>query len=437
MAGNKALPRFSGACLMAALGLVLGNFLLYDSSAALAAALSSRFGSSWFFEDLLASSLSPLGALLGLVFGFVLIDLPRLSLRQADHDNFAEAALYLRRDKLLQQAIFRLLGAQCAAGGRPNLLQRDFLLQLIAKLQLTAEAEADPAAADFSSSSSSSSYSSSSSSFAADETVDSSSSSAATGSFLPQKTDDQEILRQITVWLAEGSACISGHGDRSALTSALLYCNSVCQTQHLPSLRPWLSRRLADLALCSVQLSPSAEALFGELCARLNLYAADSGSMLHLKMEQRSERAWTAREQYLASAWWNFVLQEESAEPSAAADSGFADWRYAWGWQTFGAGGFGADGSDGANQAGAGERGSSAGGSSLNELGLSEAMQILGVDALTSDAEVKKSYRRLMFKYHPDHQSGRSAAARARAQEQALLIRLAYELICEARGIRA
>lgn len=416
MAGNKALPRFSGACLMAALGLVLGNFLLYDSSAALAAALSSRFGSSWFFEDLLASSLSPLGALLGLVFGFVLIDLPRLSLRQADHDNFAEAALYLRRDKLLQQAIFRLLGAQCAAGGRPNLLQRDFLLQLIAKLQLTAEAEADPAAADFSSSSSS---------------------SAATGSFLPQKTDDQEILRQITVWLAEGSACISGHGDRSALGSALLYCNSVCQTQHLPSLRPWLSRRLADLALCSVQLSPSAEALFGELCARLNLYAADSGSMLHLKMEQRSERAWTAREQYLASAWWNFVLQEESAEPSAAADSGFADWRYAWGWQTFGAGGFGSDGSDGANQAGAGERGSSAGGSSLNELGLSEAMQILGVDALTSDAEVKKSYRRLMFKYHPDHQSGRSAAARARAQEQALLIRLAYELICEARGIRA
>lgn len=369
MAADKKLPRFSGACLLAAAGLVLGNFLLYDSSAALADALSSRFGSNWFFTDLLASSLSPLGALLGLIFGFVLIDLPRLSLRQAGQDNFTEAAAFLRQDLPLQQAVFRLLGAQCAAGGCPNLLQRDYLLRLIDQLGCAGPPPGE------------------------EETAD-----------LPQTVSCAERSRKlqlISSWLAEGAAAAAPGAENQDLTAALLYINAVCRKQHLPSLQHWLCRRLADLSLCSVQLSPAAEKLFLELSVRLNLFAADCESLLHLKMENRAERVWTLRQQYLAAAWWNFGLLPEAEEKQSES----ADFSY---------------------------RHSAAAGS-LNELSLQEAMQILGVDALTPPAEIKRRYHRLMFKYHPDHQSGLDAAARAQAEAQALQIRLAYEIICAAR----
>ena len=389
---------YAGACCCAALGLVFGNLLLGDSSAALAQALSARFGSTWFFEDLLASSISPVGALLGLVFGFVLFDLPRLSLHQAYKDNLGECVQYLQGDVLLQEALFRVFGA--LIGRAPvNLLQRELLFKICMRLELIPLSDRKL--------------------------------STGAGSALSEE-EERALHFKLTaagMWLKAGA-----QGPESELKAALLYLNQTCSHRKLYALRPWICARLADLALTSLQLNALVEEAYYELTAALGAFRADSESQLHLKLESRAEREFSRREALLASCPWNFSFFEEQGQPGQQAqdDPGANS-------QAQGAAGNGAD-ADGRyggysyEQSGSSGPHSGSSAASLNEMSVSEACQILGVSALAPVSEIKARYRKLMFKYHPDHQAGKSARAREQAKEQALLVKLAYELLLSLRS---
>ncbi len=69
---------------------------------------------------------------------------------------------------------------------------------------------------------------------------------------------------------------------------------------------------------------------------------------------------------------------------------------------------------------------------------LESAYAVLGVDASTSDAEVKKAYRRLMNQNHPDKlvAKGLPESMMKIAEEKTRQVRSAYELLCEVRGIK-
>lgn len=406
---QKARDRltYAGTFTCAAAGLVFGNLVLGQSSAALAQALSARFGSTWFFDDLLASSISPLGALLGLVFGFVLFDLPRLSLHQAYKDNLSECAQYLRGDVLLQESLFRVLGALIGRGP-VNLLQRELLLKICMRLELIPLSDSKL--------------------------------SSQAGSKLTAEEERalQWKLNAAGQWLKAGA-----QGAESELKAALLYLNQTCRERRLYSLRPWICARLADLALTSLQLNQLVEEAYYELTAGLGAYRADSESQLHLKLESRAERSFSRREALLMACPWNFSFLDEQqgqegqdgyndrqSDGQWQAGGGFADGYGSYSWQQ--GKGAGADAGAGWSDSSGGS-GSSAR-SSLNEMSVSEACQILGVSALAPLTEIKARYRKLMFKYHPDHQAGKSARAREQAKEQALLVKLAYELLLSLRS---
>ncbi len=74
--------------------------------------------------------------------------------------------------------------------------------------------------------------------------------------------------------------------------------------------------------------------------------------------------------------------------------------------------------------------------SSASSLG--EAYQVLGVANSASDAEVTKAYRRLMNQNHPDKlvAKGLPESMMKAAEEKTRTIRAAYEVICEARGLK-
>ena len=55
--------------------------------------------------------------------------------------------------------------------------------------------------------------------------------------------------------------------------------------------------------------------------------------------------------------------------------------------------------------------------------------KILGVEKTASDDEIKKSYRKLALKYHPDHQQGKSDDEKKRAEEHFKEINEAYEVL--------
>ena len=67
---------------------------------------------------------------------------------------------------------------------------------------------------------------------------------------------------------------------------------------------------------------------------------------------------------------------------------------------------------------------------------LEEAYKALGVTRDSSDAEIKRAYRKLMSQYHPDKLIGQGVPADmiAMATEQAKEIQLAHELIKKSRG---
>lgn len=69
---------------------------------------------------------------------------------------------------------------------------------------------------------------------------------------------------------------------------------------------------------------------------------------------------------------------------------------------------------------------------------LEDAYDVLGVDNSTSDAEVKKAYRRLMNQHHPDKlvAKGLPEEMMKMAEQKTKEIKQAYEKVKEARGMR-
>ncbi|MCQ2189792.1 MAG: TerB family tellurite resistance protein [Paludibacteraceae bacterium] len=65
-----------------------------------------------------------------------------------------------------------------------------------------------------------------------------------------------------------------------------------------------------------------------------------------------------------------------------------------------------------------------------------EAYDILGVDMSVSDAEVKKAYRAMAIKYHPDNAAKLGEEAIRQATETMKLINIAWEVVKEARRIK-
>lgn len=76
-----------------------------------------------------------------------------------------------------------------------------------------------------------------------------------------------------------------------------------------------------------------------------------------------------------------------------------------------------------------------AGAEATSRQSLEDAYNVLGVDASASDAEVKKAYRRLMSKHHPDKLAGQGMPESMRevAEERTREIRKAYDRVTEAR----
>lgn len=62
--------------------------------------------------------------------------------------------------------------------------------------------------------------------------------------------------------------------------------------------------------------------------------------------------------------------------------------------------------------------------------------KVLGIDSKASDDEVKKAYRRMAMKYHPDRVAGMSEELQRNAAEQMKEINEAYEVIKTARGLK-
>ncbi len=69
---------------------------------------------------------------------------------------------------------------------------------------------------------------------------------------------------------------------------------------------------------------------------------------------------------------------------------------------------------------------------------LADAYEVIGVEESTSDAEVKKAYRRLMGQHHPDKliAKGLPEEMMKLAEQKTIEIKQAYEQIKAARGMR-
>lgn len=62
--------------------------------------------------------------------------------------------------------------------------------------------------------------------------------------------------------------------------------------------------------------------------------------------------------------------------------------------------------------------------------------KVLGIESSASDLEVKKAYRRLAMKYHPDKVEGLGEEVKRNAVKQFREIQEAYETICKSRQIK-
>lgn len=77
----------------------------------------------------------------------------------------------------------------------------------------------------------------------------------------------------------------------------------------------------------------------------------------------------------------------------------------------------------------------SGGGSSYSQT-QSDPYKVLGVDRSASDDEVKRAYRRLAMKYHPDKVEGLGEEVKRNSEEQFRQINEAYENIKKLRGMK-
>ena len=75
-------------------------------------------------------------------------------------------------------------------------------------------------------------------------------------------------------------------------------------------------------------------------------------------------------------------------------------------------------------------------GSSYSEARHEDPYKILGITSSVSDEEVKKAYRRLAMKYHPDKVEGLGEEVKKNAETQFRKINEAYEEIKSARGMK-
>ncbi|MGB0165836.1 MAG: TerB family tellurite resistance protein [Luteibaculum sp.] len=66
---------------------------------------------------------------------------------------------------------------------------------------------------------------------------------------------------------------------------------------------------------------------------------------------------------------------------------------------------------------------------------LSAAYKVLEIEESASDAEVKKAYRKMAIKYHPDKIAHLGPELQSGAKEKFLKVQEAYERICKKRGI--
>ena len=64
------------------------------------------------------------------------------------------------------------------------------------------------------------------------------------------------------------------------------------------------------------------------------------------------------------------------------------------------------------------------------------AYKVLQIDKSATDSEVKKAYRTMAMKYHPDKVAGMGAEVEKQAEETFRKVQEAYEKICAARGIK-
>ncbi|ACO67365.1 predicted protein, partial [Micromonas commoda] len=58
--------------------------------------------------------------------------------------------------------------------------------------------------------------------------------------------------------------------------------------------------------------------------------------------------------------------------------------------------------------------------------------KILDVSRRANDGEIKRAYRKLSLRYHPDKQQGKSAEDVERAQDRFVKIQKAYEVLSDA-----
>ncbi len=63
-------------------------------------------------------------------------------------------------------------------------------------------------------------------------------------------------------------------------------------------------------------------------------------------------------------------------------------------------------------------------------------LQKLGLTAAATNEEIKKTYRRLLSKYHPDRVATLDSAEQKRATEKAMEINEAYQILARRRDIR-
>ena len=61
--------------------------------------------------------------------------------------------------------------------------------------------------------------------------------------------------------------------------------------------------------------------------------------------------------------------------------------------------------------------------------------EVLGVDKSASADEIKKAYRKMAVKYHPDKVATLGADVQKAAEEKFKAVSQAYEAICRERGL--